>query len=225
MATIAIFLSKVPPSSSSSLLPRVDQRYFPHSALFPAFTKKRHLPALVKTASSSPRASAATSETKSSPAPASKDERVKQVHTIDEFDAALRSAENKLVVVEYAASHSPNSRRIYPHMQRRGLPPSDGRRVGADPGAVPAGGHRERAPLHLLQVHGEGARGGGHRAGSARGRRALLPRQPFQGGADALEGGREGHHRQEPGRRRQAGGARRGAEALRALPEGVPHGD
>ncbi|WOL09723.1 hypothetical protein Cni_G18476 [Canna indica] len=116
MAAIATFLSKPPPSSSSSLLPRVDQRYFPHSTLFPAFTKKRHLPALVKPASSSPRASAATSDTKSSPAPASKDERVKQVHTIDEFDAALRSAENKLVVVEYAASHSPNSRRIYPFM-------------------------------------------------------------------------------------------------------------
>lgn len=41
---------------------------------------------------------------------------MQKVHTIDEFDAALRSAKNKLVVVEYAASHSPNSRRIYPCM-------------------------------------------------------------------------------------------------------------
>ncbi|XP_058098344.1 thioredoxin-like protein CDSP32, chloroplastic [Magnolia sinica] len=44
------------------------------------------------------------------------DERVQQVHSIEEFDNALRMAKNKLVVVEYAASHSYHSRKIYPFM-------------------------------------------------------------------------------------------------------------
>ncbi|KAI5083762.1 hypothetical protein GOP47_0003505 [Adiantum capillus-veneris] len=44
------------------------------------------------------------------------DAKVIQVHTVKEFDAALEAAKNKLVVVEYAASHSPNSRKIYPSM-------------------------------------------------------------------------------------------------------------
>lgn len=44
------------------------------------------------------------------------DAKVIQVHTVKEFDDALEAAKNKLVVVEYAASHSPNSRKIYPSM-------------------------------------------------------------------------------------------------------------
>lgn len=44
------------------------------------------------------------------------DERVQQVHSIEEFDEALRLAKNKLVVVEYAASHSFESSKIYPFM-------------------------------------------------------------------------------------------------------------
>ncbi|CAM6113451.1 unnamed protein product [Calypogeia fissa] len=44
------------------------------------------------------------------------DDRVKHVTTVEEFDEALRTAKNKLVVVEYAATHSANSRRIYPSM-------------------------------------------------------------------------------------------------------------
>eukprot|EP00262_Sarcandra_glabra_P012544 TRINITY_DN325_c0_g1_i1.p1 TRINITY_DN325_c0_g1~~TRINITY_DN325_c0_g1_i1.p1 ORF type:complete len:301 (+),score=38.93 TRINITY_DN325_c0_g1_i1:92-994(+) len=44
------------------------------------------------------------------------DERVQQIHTIKEFDDALQTAQNKLVVVEYAASHSYHSRKIYPFM-------------------------------------------------------------------------------------------------------------
>ncbi|OAY81082.1 Thioredoxin-like protein CDSP32, chloroplastic, partial [Ananas comosus] len=36
------------------------------------------------------------------------------VHSIAEFEEALRSAKNRLVVVEYAASHSANSQRMYP---------------------------------------------------------------------------------------------------------------
>ncbi|KAF0909242.1 hypothetical protein E2562_032954 [Oryza meyeriana var. granulata] len=60
---------------------------------------------------------------KAGPAPASGekkkaggDERVVQVHSAEEFDAALRTAKNRLVVVEFAASHSVNSSRIYPCM-------------------------------------------------------------------------------------------------------------
>ncbi|KAL5713926.1 Thioredoxin-like protein cdsp32 [Ranunculus cassubicifolius] len=44
------------------------------------------------------------------------DERVVQVHSIEEFDAALKTAKNKLVVVEYAASHSYQSKRMFPFM-------------------------------------------------------------------------------------------------------------
>ncbi|KAI3834272.1 hypothetical protein MKX03_030079 [Papaver bracteatum] len=46
----------------------------------------------------------------------STDERVQQVHSIEEFDIALQTAKDKLVVVEFAASHSKNSRKIYPFM-------------------------------------------------------------------------------------------------------------
>ncbi len=41
---------------------------------------------------------------------------VQQIHTVEEFDAAMRAAKSKLVVVEYAASHSEKSKKIYPAM-------------------------------------------------------------------------------------------------------------
>ncbi len=41
---------------------------------------------------------------------------VQQIHTVEEFDAAMRAAQSKLVVVEYAASHSEKSKKIYPAM-------------------------------------------------------------------------------------------------------------
>ncbi|KAK1324596.1 hypothetical protein QJS10_CPA01g00330 [Acorus calamus] len=53
---------------------------------------------------------------KASSAGGSPDERVRQVHTASEFDDALRAAKSRLVVVEFAASHSAHSRRIYPAM-------------------------------------------------------------------------------------------------------------
>ncbi|KAG6435308.1 hypothetical protein SASPL_100178 [Salvia splendens] len=58
---------------------------------------------------------------KSSAAPAgvekvSRDERVQKVHSIAEFDEALKKAKNRLVVVEYAASDVENSAQIYPFM-------------------------------------------------------------------------------------------------------------
>lgn len=41
---------------------------------------------------------------------------MQQVHTVEEFETALRNAGNRLVVVEYAASHSYQSRKMYPVM-------------------------------------------------------------------------------------------------------------
>ncbi|MCL7026692.1 hypothetical protein MKW94_026605 [Papaver nudicaule] len=46
----------------------------------------------------------------------STNERVQQVHSIEEFDVALQTAKNKLVVVSFAATHSRHSRKIYPLM-------------------------------------------------------------------------------------------------------------
>ncbi|CAN6481615.1 unnamed protein product [Victoria cruziana] len=44
------------------------------------------------------------------------DERVQKVHSIAEFDEALKQAKSRLVVVEYATSNSDQSKRIYPFM-------------------------------------------------------------------------------------------------------------
>lgn len=58
--------------------------------------------------------------TKATAAPGTKkvesDERVQKVHSIQEFDEALETAKNKLVVVEFAASDSAQSRKMYPFM-------------------------------------------------------------------------------------------------------------
>ncbi|KAJ9546044.1 hypothetical protein OSB04_025751 [Centaurea solstitialis] len=44
------------------------------------------------------------------------DDRVKHVHTVEEFDSALKDAKQKLVVVEFAARHSKQSSKMYPFM-------------------------------------------------------------------------------------------------------------
>ncbi|KAL2634040.1 hypothetical protein R1flu_005519 [Riccia fluitans] len=43
-------------------------------------------------------------------------DRVQHIHTVEEYDAALKAAKSRLVVVEFAASYSANSHRIYPAM-------------------------------------------------------------------------------------------------------------
>lgn len=68
-------------------------------------TSTRHLRLL-------PKAASATGVEKGS----RRDERVQRVHSIHEFDEALRTAKNRLVVVEYAARDSENSSKIYPFM-------------------------------------------------------------------------------------------------------------
>ena len=41
---------------------------------------------------------------------------MQKIHSIEEFDAALKAAKNRLVVVEYATRDSENSNKIYPFM-------------------------------------------------------------------------------------------------------------
>lgn len=84
-------------------------------------SKVRFLPATAqrRRVVARPRAavSGAAEKEKAKPAESdSKDERVVQVHSAEEFDSALQKAKNRLVVVEFAASHSVNSKRIYPCM-------------------------------------------------------------------------------------------------------------
>ncbi|XP_077246728.1 chloroplastic drought-induced stress protein of 32 kD [Tasmannia lanceolata] len=112
MATIANFLSR-PPSSLSNF-PKFDPSLPPYSSTLTLFTKPRTPPTKFKTSrrNLAPIAAAAASGTRK----IESDERVQQVHSIEEFEDALKSAKNKLVVVEYAASHSQASRKIYPFM-------------------------------------------------------------------------------------------------------------
>ncbi|KAL4557493.1 hypothetical protein LXL04_035673 [Taraxacum kok-saghyz] len=49
-------------------------------------------------------------------AKAKEEDKVQHIHTVAEFEAALREAKQKLVVVEYAASHSKQSSKMYPFM-------------------------------------------------------------------------------------------------------------
>jgi hypothetical protein len=100
--------------------------------LHPVVNKNRKSSRVVKF-SSIPRAAAAASSTSAAMNQAAvgaaaaakknnknKEERVdtlvQQIHTVEEFDAAMRAAGSKLVVVEYAASHSEKSKKIYPAM-------------------------------------------------------------------------------------------------------------
>ncbi|KAH0448386.1 hypothetical protein IEQ34_022186 [Dendrobium chrysotoxum] len=108
MATLSTFLSK-PLSPLPPISPKSPEFTSTSSISFPSHPlllhPRRRLPLPLPLSATAAPASATSS-----------DERVKQVHSIEEFDAALRTAKNKLVVVEYAASHSPHSRRIYPFM-------------------------------------------------------------------------------------------------------------
>lgn len=114
MATLTNFLSRPPPPRST--FTKVDPSST--TSTLSLFTRPRHVSPKFKTLrpNFAPKEAApATSSTRKREAP-SDDERVQQVHSIDEFDDALRTAKNKLVVVEYAASHSYHSRKIYPFM-------------------------------------------------------------------------------------------------------------
>lgn len=93
----------------------------PHPKLLSLLSRPSSLPFLTKTLSSPnshhstrrliPKATAAPDAKKQA-----KNERVQRVHSIEEFDSALQSAKDRLVVVEYAASDSEESSQIYPFM-------------------------------------------------------------------------------------------------------------
>lgn len=112
MATITNFLAKPPLSLSS--IPKTSSLY--HHRSFSALVTKLK-PQATKLETKQTRFNFTTKATAS---PGTKkvksDERVVQVHSITEFDEALQSAKNKLVVVEFAASHSFQSKKMYPFM-------------------------------------------------------------------------------------------------------------
>ncbi|GAV75501.1 Thioredoxin domain-containing protein [Cephalotus follicularis] len=110
MATITNFIAK--PPSQISTISKIYSRTYPCTFLLP-FTKPKSQATKLGT-------NRRHLITKATAAPGTKklssDERVQQVSSIDEFDEALRMAKNKLVVVEFAASHSHQSSKIYPFM-------------------------------------------------------------------------------------------------------------
>ncbi|KZV16539.1 hypothetical protein F511_11371 [Dorcoceras hygrometricum] len=112
MAAVANFLAK--PPQNVTLLPKLAPLYtkFLGNNLPVKSNLKQSLHnAEVARPNLLPRATAAPEVKKTS-----SNERVKQVHSTQEFDEALRAAKNRLVVVEYAASHSEDSSKIYPFM-------------------------------------------------------------------------------------------------------------
>ncbi|KAG8080593.1 hypothetical protein GUJ93_ZPchr0007g3901 [Zizania palustris] len=115
MASTAAFLSTLAGSTSLSATPGCSKKAAACRSMIPAAAKRRR--GVVR--------AAVSGTEKAGPAPATSgdkkkgsggDERVVKVHSAEEFDGALRAAKNRLVVVEFAASHSANSSRIYPCM-------------------------------------------------------------------------------------------------------------
>lgn len=117
MATITNFLTTKPPSSDLHCIPKISSIFSSHGSFLSSSVTTRPRPFSTKLET---RKSSSRFITKATAAPgtkkAPKDERVKQVHSVEELDEALKAAKNKLVVVEYAASHSINSSKIYPFM-------------------------------------------------------------------------------------------------------------
>ncbi|KAF2297985.1 hypothetical protein GH714_006848 [Hevea brasiliensis] len=112
MATITNFLSK--PPSSLLTTPKINPLCFHGSFLVPFASKHKPLATEVLNTNRTHftiKATAAQGTKK----PA-RDERVQQIHSKEDFDEALKKAKNRLVVVEYAASHSTHSSKIYPFM-------------------------------------------------------------------------------------------------------------
>ncbi|KAK4429440.1 Thioredoxin-like protein CDSP32, chloroplastic [Sesamum alatum] len=112
MAAITNFLLKQPPylapvTKISPLSPQFSSNLLPTSSKPRQnfFNLETNRPIFV------PKATAASGVEK-----VKKKERVQRVHNTQEFDDALRAAKNRLVVVEFAASDSEDSSKIYPFM-------------------------------------------------------------------------------------------------------------
>ncbi|KAI9113236.1 hypothetical protein K1719_015761 [Acacia pycnantha] len=110
MASITNFVVKLPFSLStrhSKLIPlhsRSSPFLTPHASP-PAALRTHHYTRFITRATAAPGAKKLQS-----------DERVQKVHSIEEFDQALQSAKNRLVVVEFASRDSDESSKIYPFM-------------------------------------------------------------------------------------------------------------
>ncbi|KAK7283764.1 hypothetical protein RIF29_13510 [Crotalaria pallida] len=100
-------------SSSSSLPFLTKQQQQQHSSSSPlTLNKHSHSHHQIRLTTKATSSSAASGAKKA----AASDERVQKVHSIEEFDEALRAAKNKLVVVEYASRTDEESSNIYPFM-------------------------------------------------------------------------------------------------------------
>ncbi|EXB81502.1 Thioredoxin-like protein CDSP32 [Morus notabilis] len=115
MATITNFL----PRSLSSPLNKPNSNSTSHSQFpFLPFSTKLRPKSTTSLATNNRTRNVVVSKATAAPGTkkAESDEKVQRVHSVEEFDEALRAAKNKLVVVEFAASHSYHSRKIYPFM-------------------------------------------------------------------------------------------------------------
>lgn len=110
MATITNFLAKPPPDHLATLTST--NPFYSRSYSFSFKTKQiRSAPFQTRPVFPIKATASAAGVQKSASG-----ERVQRVHSTEEFDEALRTAKNRLVVVEYAASHSAKSAKIYPFM-------------------------------------------------------------------------------------------------------------
>ncbi|KAL5847909.1 hypothetical protein ACOSQ3_011433 [Xanthoceras sorbifolium] len=117
MATVTYSIAKLLPSSLSTT--SKTSPLFPHNSIMlpPIFTKlPNKLPLQTKPETNYRTRFIAKATAAPGTKKAASDERVKKIHSTEEFDEALRMAKNKLVVVEYAASNSLSSSKIYPFM-------------------------------------------------------------------------------------------------------------
>ncbi|XP_062187325.1 thioredoxin-like protein CDSP32, chloroplastic [Phragmites australis] len=121
MASTATFLSTLAGSAATASLNSTVPsggnrgkvvRFLPASSAQSSRKRRAVLSPLRAAVSGTEKAQPAASKGKGK----SEDERVVQVHSIEEFDGALKAAKNRLVVVEFAASHSESSSQIYPTM-------------------------------------------------------------------------------------------------------------
>ncbi|KAB1203607.1 Thioredoxin-like protein CDSP32, chloroplastic [Morella rubra] len=112
MASFTTFLSK--PLSSFATVPETNQ-LCSHSS-FLRFLSEPAKPLRSKLQSKRTHFVTKATTASGTKQAAKTDERVQQIHSIEEFDEALRVAKNKLVVVEYEARQSKQSSKIYPFM-------------------------------------------------------------------------------------------------------------
>ncbi|KAF8019673.1 hypothetical protein BT93_G0383 [Corymbia citriodora subsp. variegata] len=115
MATFTNFLLSKPPSSPSLFTQPSPLFFRPTTSSSSPRLAKPQPPLVARPTGPRGLTVRATAATQNSSPPAS-DERVQKVHSLEEFDAALRAAEDRLVVVEYEASRSASSNKMYPFM-------------------------------------------------------------------------------------------------------------